>query len=333
MLNKLKERPDLFKFYNQFEIPKNMDCYLQPSNKIGIIVNNWLGYANNGNWEEPNGIVDYIPCSIESISSKYLNIKVLILNLQRWHTLKLILPVSNFISAFLPFTSHGNPYIIVEKNWFYKIKTYSYSMYCVIDFIGIRDLILKAGELNSKLIIKARSIVNNFSVKNSDFTFMTLADTIIIKSSWKTLDIESSNYNPEKFIVMINLLMKKLKKEVSLDSYAIFTQGANFTDENKLLNSKISTNHYFLPSISIPFIEAFEIDNDIRERIRSNTILKSSMYLEGTFYSSLKRTYLTSQEPVWVKKYEFESKKTKSIIEYIPISFDKLEELVELSKK
>src|SRR5690606_15925752 len=166
---------------------------------------------------------------------------------------------------------------------------------------GIRNLLNEYGEFPSDTLNSIKAIVDKFCNQNKDLTFLTCADNIIIKSGWEFVT-ENSKYQPEKLVITVNQLMAEIKKETQISSYAIMTQGANYVDEKNLTHSVTPKNHFFMGSISVPFIEAFEIDSDIRKRIKNKEIEKMPFYIEQSFYISTKRRHYSSEEPTWFKK-------------------------------
>jgi hypothetical protein len=162
-------------------------------------------------------------------------------------------------------------------------------------------------------------------------TFLTCADNIIIKSGWE-FGTENSKYEPEKLVITVNELMTEIKKKTEISSYAIMTQGANYVDDKKLTHSVTSKNHFFMSSISVPFIEAFEIDSDIRKRIKNKEIEKMPFYFEQSFYISTKRIHYISEEPTWFKKFDFESEKLNTRLTYSGLTFENICDLIDIKK-
>lgn len=221
------------------------------------------------------------------------------------------------------------PIHIVDKDWFNFIRTSLYSTYALIDFIGIREIISKHGEIPTSIIESLKEVIDKFAVNNPSYDFLTCADNIIVKSNW-IINEQINNYRPESFVITIHELMKQLKSKIDLSSYAIITQGANYVNENDIRKRYRQENHFFMPSISVPFIEAFEIDNDVRKRIRNKEIKKCQFYIEHSFYISLKRKLYSGEEPKWLEFLEFKNSKNKNLLKYMGVSFSEFKDLVEL---
>ena len=242
------------------------------------------------------------------------------------------LPIKFFKTAFKVYSAEKRPYIIVDHEWFQNLSRTLYSAYVLIDFVGIRKLLNENGEFPSAKLNSIKLTVDKFCKENSDLTFLTCADNIIIKSGW-AFDSNLSKYQPEKLIKTVYQLMTQIKNDTEISSYAILTQGANYVDETNLTNGTTPKNHYFVSSISVPFIEAFEIDENVRKRIREREIEKKQFYIEQSFYISTNRKHNSSEEPGWFEKLEFKSQKLNTKLSYSALDYQNVCELIELNKK
>ena len=334
MLDNLQKQKEHIEFYGTSDIPLNKDSFLLSDQWVDKIEQQWTEFLSpkydHQKWIHPNGLMDYVPCHISSVSESHFNITLLLDRSSRFHTISKTLPARFFRTAFKVFTSEKRPYIIVDQNWFNNLKNSVYSAYVLIDFIGIRNLLNEYGEFPYDTLNSIKTIIDKYSNQHKDLTFLTCADNIIIKSGWE-FGSENSKYQPEKLIITVNQLMKEIKKETLINSYAIMTQGANYVDEKNLIHSATPKNHFFMSSISVPFIEAFEIDFDIRKRIKNKEIDKMPFYIEHSFYISTKRKNYSSEEPTWYKQFNFESEKLKTILTYSALTFENICDLIELT--
>lgn len=332
MLEKLKAKTNVFDFVEYSEMEFRRDGFLISGEDLSLIEEKWIDYIEEDDAEHPNNYFDYIPCYFDSQTETDLNINLLIDRRYRFHSIKKLIPKSKVYCSFIPYSMEGHQYTIVDKDWFNFIRNSLYSTYALVDFVGVRALISEHGEIPSSVVQKLKEIINEFAKENISCDFLTCADNIIIKTNWH-LNETINTYSPESFVLTINDLMKKIEDNIGLSSYAIITQGANYVDENGLQKTDRLKNHFFMPSISVPFIEAFEIDNDARNRIRNKELKKSQYYLEHSFYISLKRNFYSSEEPDWFKFIEFTNSKNKNPLKYTGVSFIELTELVNLEYK
>lgn len=329
MFPKLREIPEQFEFYSPENIPKNRDCFLQSDKDELIIQTQWLDWLENydyDTWKHPNEIVNHLNCWVHETNESFITLSFMIDPKNRFHSVNILLPRTKFKASFLPWTAEKRPYIIVDNNWFERLLKYNYSLYCVIDFVNIRKLISKKGEVPARKLNQIQKICNEICDKHKDLQLIMLADNILIKSSWKPEEVEK--YNPEDFISLINKTMRTIEQETNISSYAIFTQGANYVDEAKVELIK-SDNFVSIPSISAPFIESFEIDTYVRKQIRKGTIKPKQLYIENSLYLSTNRRFYSSEEPKWFQKYAFYSVKSLKKIEFHALEYDEFIKLIE----
>lgn len=328
MFPKLRKIPEQFEFYSPTEIPKNRDCFLLSAKDELIIQSQWIEWLKNYNpdtWEHPNGIVKYINCWVHETNESFINLSFMVNYKNRIHSVNILLPITKLKASFLPWTAEKRPYIIVDETWFERLLSYTYSLYCVIDFINIRKLISEDGEVPVQKINKIQQICKSICEEHEDLQLIMLADNILLKTTWKPEEFEK--YNPEKFISLVNQTMNSIKQMTNIDSYAIFTQGANYVNEDKVDFIK-SNNFVSIPSISAPFIESFEIDTYVRKQIRSGKMKPKSLYIENSLYLSTNRKFYSSEEPEWFKKYNFFSEKSLKKIEFHALEYNEFTELI-----
>jgi len=329
MLKELKKIPEQFEFYAPEEIPKERDCFLLSVNGEKLIERQWIEWHynyDNDTWKHPNELVDYTPCWIYSTNNLFINLSFIVNYKDRFHSVNALLPKQMMKTAFLPFTAEKRPYILVNDSWYNKLFSYTYSMYCIIDFIGIRELIAKYGEVPAETINNIQSVCNDVGNSNKNLQIIMLADNIIVKSKWKPE--ESDKYNPEILVRLIIDLMNGIEKSSGIKSYAIFTQGIDYVNEDEIFDISKNENIISIPSVSSPFIESFEIDNNVRKLIRKKDLKPKNLYIEKSLYLSMDRKFYSSEEPNWMIKKKFNSEKNLRDIEYLALDRDEFEELI-----
>lgn len=331
MLEKLKAKTQDFEFVEYDDMEFKRDGFLISGEYPKLLEEKWLDYIENEESEHPNNYFDYINCYFDSQTKNDININLLLDRRYRFHSIKKLIPKSKIYCSFIPYSMEGHQYTIVDKDWFNFIRNSLYSTYALIDLVGVRALISEHGEIPSSFVQTLKNIIDEYAKKNVAYDFLTCADNIIVKSNWHVNE-EINTYSPESFIITIKELMNRIELEIGLSSYVIITQGANYVNENGFQEKDRLINHFFMPSISVPFIEAFEIDNDARVRIKKEEIKKSQFYLEHSFYISLKRKFYSSEEPNWLQFIEFTNSKNKNPLKYTGVSSQELKELVELEK-
>lgn len=329
MFLELKKIPDQIEFYSPEEIPRNRDCFLQSAKDEKIIQEQWVKWANNyddNSWKHPNWLIDYTPCHINSVNELFISLAFMINSKDRFHIINILLPRQMLKAAFLPFTAEKRPYIIVDETWHNKLFNSSYSIYCLINLNGIREIIATHGEVLSVTVNDVQAICETLGNRNEDLQITIFSDNILVKLNWKPDTIKK--YNPELFVDLMIDLMKQIEIKTNVSSYAVFTQGANYLNEDEIEKKHNHKNVVSIQSISAPFIEAFEIDNNLRSLIRKGELNPKSLYIENSFYLSMNRKYNSSEEPLWFKENKFNSEKNLRNIVYYALDDNEYKELV-----
>jgi len=331
-MDELRDFTDVFKFYNPKEIPKNWMCYLLGDEQLSFIKSQWKdfainGYGENDDWKHPMRNVESIECTVIHCDGDYLNVKFIINRINRFHIVHRVLPVKELLHAFEVICIEKYPYLIVKQQWFNEMVNSNNSTYAYIDFIGIKKIIYQNGKIPTAVINPILNIINRFSTENPEMIFLTLADNIVIKASWNIF-VGNLDYEPEKFMTLLQVVLRAIKDEAGIQAYCIVTQGTDYIKEEDIeFSSPQSSNHFFLSSISVPFKDAFEIDDDVRKKVKGD-LRKSDFYIEESFYYSLKRNYFSGKEPIEMNKQHVISQNSDREISYFPLTLDEVSQLV-----
>jgi len=331
-MDELRDFADVFKFYSPREIPKNWMCYLLGDEQLEFIKTQWKdfainGYGENDDWKHPMQTVESIECSVICFGGDYFNIKFILNRLNRFHSVHRVLPVKELLYAFEVIYNEKYPYLIVKQQWLNEMVNSNNSTYAFIDFVGFKKIIHQNGKIPTAVINPILNIINKYSKENPEMVFLTLADNIVIKSSWNIFT-GNLDYEPEKFMVLLQVVLRAIMDESGIQTYCIVTQGTDYIKEEDIeFSSPQSSNHFFLSSISVPFIDAFEIDGDVRKKVKED-LRKSDFYLEQSFYSSLKKNYFSGEEPIEMNKQHVISQNSDREISYFPLTLDEVSQLV-----
>lgn len=157
----------------------------------------------------------------------------------------------------------------------------------MIDIIGIKDYLLKFGTIKNDIIVNYKKAIDDIALENTDYTFVTFTDNIFIKANWKSYSPEyKETYKPEYIISLIKIIQDEIYKVFKLKAYAIVAQGNQLFREVEELKN-IVPNHFFIGSLATPFIELFDIENAIKNKIKNNPEFKQNLYLSEDFFASL----------------------------------------------
>jgi hypothetical protein len=185
------------------------------------------------------------------------------------------------------------PYIFVDHEWLEQLYLREYSVFALIDAIDVRAAI-KDNLLTKQKLIKLRDKIDQLAEKNSDISFISFADSLILKSNW---DVgyhrkgAKSSYRPEIFLNVIKELERIYKEVLGLKIYAVLTQGSNKYYGETLLHISKSKNHICLNSLGVPFAELRAIESAVKDALKSGVHPQMQVYMDEQFYHSLSLKY------------------------------------------
>lgn len=185
------------------------------------------------------------------------------------------------------------PYIFVDHAWLEQLHLREYSVFALIDAIGVKNAI-RDNLLTKEKLLNLRDRIDILAEKHEDISFISFADSLILKSNWAVgyfhKEIKCS-YKPEIFMTIIKELETIYKDVLGLDIYAILTQGSNEYYEEPLLHISNTNNHVCLNSLGVPFAELLAIDNAVKVALRSGIYPPMQVYMDEQFYHSLNFKY------------------------------------------
>ncbi len=182
------------------------------------------------------------------------------------------------------------PYVFVDHEWLEHLYTREYSVFALIDAIGVKNAI-RDNLLDKKKLIKLRSMIDMLAEEYQDVSFISFADSLILKSNWavgyfpKGIDC---TYEPEIFLRIIEKIKAIYRSVLDLDIYAVLTQGSNEYYDESLLHISTTKNHICLNSLGLPFAELLAIENAAKTALRKKTHAPAEIYMDEQYYHSLK---------------------------------------------
>jgi hypothetical protein len=331
-VNHFKKYLDGARIYNFEQLPTNRDLFIIGEDEFNNNIDYWKKYLDKRGLQHPNNFQTYRFASITHNSDKLIDLFLEINIHTRFHGIHKKLPKTKFRFC-IEFWSWGErPYLIVDQKWLNAFLNDTYSIYALIDFIGVRSIIEEHGIIPKKYIKKLKKNLHVLSVKHSNYLFVTFADNLIIKTNWSGEKEKYNNsYKPELFLKLIENVFSIIKSSINLDSYAVISQGANFIEED-LSNNSINTNNYFFfDSISTPFIELFEIDDNVRKSIKKKIISAKTLYLSESFLLSLKFNDHNVKSNFESNYINFNAEKSGiTLNKYLPIDLNELLSLLKI---
>ena len=207
----------------------------------------------------------------------------------RLHKVTISLPKNQIIKCVACSTYGERPHIFVKSSWLQHLYLRQYSIFCLVDAIGVKRA-LNHGELSRTNLIELRDAVDKIAEKYPDVSFISFADSLLLKSNWTVgtfRDDVSYSYNPEVFLTVVKEIKETYIDILGLGIYSIITQGNNEYYEDTLLHISESKNHVSLNSLGIPFAQLMEINDAVTTAIKSEIHEPSDLYMEQQFIHSL----------------------------------------------
>lgn len=269
------------------DIPLNTDLYLMDECWIDEYESALVDLFNGNEFRNVGEISRAAVRNIgqDSIElSWYVNIST------RFHEVSIILPKDEIVITVDCPDYDEKVHIFVKSSWLSKIHARPYSAFALIDAIGVKLAILK-GELDGDRLIRLRNRIDDISIAAPGMSFISFADSLIVKSNWFVGKRGGHSYEPEAIIRIIPEIAAAFKDELGMEIYSVIAQGVNEYPDNSLLHISSSGNHISLNSLGLPFAQLLAIDSAARKSIRSGLHGRSELYIDEKFYHSIRFNY------------------------------------------
>lgn len=323
--------PNDVRIFDYQDIPENRTVFLINATEFDNKSEKWINYIEGNTSTHPNNYFDYVHGSCKFTKQGIIDVFTEITLKSRFHGVcKKILP-KDFVCCFQFYSAGEKPFILVSQEWFNNIQMDNYSIYAMVDIAGIKDYLLKHGSIEDEVIINYKRAVDKISEKESTYTFITFTDNIFIKKNWNSSGQEYlDSYKPEHMLQIIKELQTEIYNVFKLASYAIVTQGLQLFKDNETLLQSNTSNHFFIGSVATPFIELFDIETAIRNKIKSNPEFKQNLYLSESFYISLRFNTLHFDKEIFgISETLIDNKSGVSLDSFRAINLDDLLEKIE----
>lgn len=282
------------------EIPLDRDCFLMSEIYAGEFDE---ALAKMLKREECNPYeVGYVsPVAIRKINENSLDLSWYPNTFTRFHEVSISLPRDKIKICVGCGRYDIKPYIFVDHEWLEQLHLREYSVFALIDAIGVKNAI-RNNLLTKEKLLNLRDRLDVLAEEYEDISFISFADSLILKSNWAVgyfhKGIECS-YKPEIFLTIIKELERIYKDVLGLDIYAILTQGSNEYYDESLLHISSTKNHICLNSLGVPFAELLAIENAVKVALRSDIHPPMQVYMDEQFYHSLqlKHEYEKNKKP------------------------------------
>lgn len=211
----------------------------------------------------------------------------------RFHQMRILLPRSAFITCVGSWEYDYDPVIFVRGHWLTNLHLRSHSVFALVDAINVKNA-LSSGILTRQKLIELRNRIDAIAAKNPTVAFISWADSLLLKSNYSVGQYDSPvkyTYDPEKILRLLPEIKKAYWDVLNLSIYAVITQGSNEYFDDKLLHIAGSGNHISFNSLGLPFAQTQAIEHQARAAIKSGIHKAAEVYLDETFYHSLRFTH------------------------------------------
>jgi hypothetical protein len=208
----------------------------------------------------------------------------------RHHRVKVTLPRSEFVAAAGRRSHDVKPFVFVRGDWFEKLHLKQYSVFALIDAIGVKKM-LRDGTMVPERLLSLRDRIDEIARINPEVAFVSFADSLLLKSDWTVGHYERGvryTYAPERLLGVLPLVRAAFRDELGLDMYAVLTQGSNEYDEASPLHVAPSKNHVSLNTLGLPFAQLISIDHAVRGALRAREHAPTDIYMDTTLFLSLR---------------------------------------------
>ncbi|MCC8406917.1 MAG: hypothetical protein LN560_04875 [Rickettsia endosymbiont of Sceptobius lativentris] len=225
-----------FENYEYHEIPLNRDCYLMDEKHMFQYEQNLLNFFQNYSHDKDYEPIGYVACvGVREINKNSIKLSWFPNVIDRFHEVAVNLPKKEFIKCVGSWNYDEKPHIFVRGDWLEHLHVKYYSIFGMIDAVDMKNA-LQRGDISLEKLVKLRKAIDNIARDYKNISFISFADTILLKSNW-SLEYQNKNfkYTPEIFFSLAQKIRREYKVHLNLDSYAIFTQGSNEYYESSLL--------------------------------------------------------------------------------------------------
>jgi len=211
----------------------------------------------------------------------------------RFHEVSISIPKEKIKASVGCWRYDIKPYIFVEHEWLERLYTREYSFFALIDAIGVKNSI-QNNQLAKEKLVKLRDRMDALAEQHMDISFISFADSLIMKSNWSVGYFKKGiecTYEPEVFLRIIKKIQGIYREVLGLEIYAVLTQGSNEYYDESLLHISHTRNHICLNSLGIPFAELLAIEESVKTALKSKVHMPAEVYMDEQYYHSLNFKY------------------------------------------
>lgn len=271
------------------EIPLDRDCVLMSEIYMKEF-DEALGKMLRGEECNPYKVGYVSRVAVKKINNTSIELSWYPNTFTRFHEVSITLPKDMIKICVGCWQYDIKPYIFVDHEWLEHLHLREYSVFALVDAIGVKDAI-RNNALSKEKLIQLRDKIDELAERQTDISFISFADSLILKSNWDVGYFHKGikcSYSPEKILYVIQELDCIYQEILGLRIYAVLTQGSNEYYGESLLHISKTKNHVCLNSLGVPFAELLAIEGAAKQAIKSGVHTPMQLYLDEQYYHSLK---------------------------------------------
>jgi len=290
--------------YDFLDIPLNEDTFLMDEKWLAEYEKNLVKMCYGGDYANV-GYISHV--AVRSITPTFIELSWYPNVFDRIHEVSITLPRTEFIICVDCPSYDEKLHIFAKSEWLSNLHLRSYSVFAMVDAIGVKNA-LANGDLTRKKLITLRNNIDELAKDYPTISFVSFADSLLIKSNWFVGQYDSHikyTYEPEMFISLIYQLRSIYRDVLKMEIYAVLTQGSNEYYDDALLHISSTKNHISLNSLGVPFAQLMSIDTAARSAINNNVHNRAELYMDESFYHSLQFKYEFDKKALPSNAYQF----------------------------
>jgi hypothetical protein len=283
--------PGEVSIYSYEEIPLDRDLFLVGDSQLEDLRREWKRYNGHTRADTPHPNIVLKPrfCAVHRRSEDSCELSFEINIRDRWHDGVRVLSRSAVVLC-INWPNYGKrPYLVVEQKWLDELSESRFSIYALVDVIGVKRLVAKTGRIDRKPLDSLRLRIDQVASKNREYAFLSFADNVLIRRDWTADQAKyEGTYEPEKTLDIISEVFDAIHAAFGLPAYAVVSQGANWVTDEAGSTAPKEPNHIVFGSLGAPFVELFEIERAVRTQVSAGGHAQAQLYLAGPFAKSLR---------------------------------------------
>lgn len=312
-----------FDHYRFEEVPLDRDIFVVGERWLKPYEEMMLRFFDGAEYDASVGIISWF--AARSISEDAIEMSWIVDMSTRYHELSVSLPRSEFVVCVGSWQASERPRVFVTDTWLDHIHLRNYSIFALVDAIGVKDRIRK-GTLTTDSLLGLRASIDELASRHPDASFVSFGDSLLIKINWTVgmFDREVGySYSPEVVLPLIQEVSRIYREALGLEIYAVITQGTNDYYGSAPIHIAPKGNHVCMNCLGVPFETIFAIDDAVRQSLRASAHPKAQLYIDEQYYRSLQLPYdfkSNSSPPM----HEYRSRMSEVARKYIPCDAEEL---------